>query len=686
MSAVVPDLHGVSFGKSLLSLTANSAECLEGANTDVCEGGSSLTTGTCTGTNTSTQSVLCYEKKFTSKEIITCDGKIIKLKAKMSLGAGASNDILWAEKWRPKTFFDLVGNEKTNRFILRWLRRWSKAVFDEKVIPENVKKSATLQGPAGSVGSLKPVGSAGSVKPIGSNGSMGNMVPKLYEVDPFDRPEKKILLIHGPPGIGKTSVVHIVAKQAGYEIMEINASDERAGQRVKDKIINSLSTQTFSGKPICLVCDEIDDNSKLLMRPIICICNDLFAHSLEKLRPFAEIVSFKKPLERTVKERLRKICQEEKIKIDHKDLNDIVSISNCDIRSCLNLLQFGISNNDDESRKKDFQINWFTIVKEIFQRNPKQIKKQQFENLQKIVITSGNYDKVVNGCFSLYHDVEYQDDLLSKPDEIGDWLYFHDIMYKSSYNLQNLALASYCGHVPMKFFNSFSDPYNREKQLKPKSDYEFYEAKRSNLDLQKNLLNNIQSITIKSNLNVSILSTQLLPYLSSILTPNLKSTRHNIKELERNKVDCAIATIKEFGFRIENKKDENGIYYLTLSPPIDNMIPFSEASLKQLAAKRLSMYPFFIEQLSKLNTLKRKRDVTDQDKENKNPKVNNNEKKFVNSADFFKNKYKDFSNVEKTSNESKPHKEEATRIWVKYNEGFSNAVRKNITWRELWET
>nr|5OKI_E Chain E, Chromosome transmission fidelity protein 18 [Saccharomyces cerevisiae S288C]5OKI_I Chain I, Chromosome transmission fidelity protein 18 [Saccharomyces cerevisiae S288C] len=24
------------------------------------------------------------------------------------------------------------------------------------------------------------------------------------------------------------------------------------------------------------------------------------------------------------------------------------------------------------------------------------------------------------------------------------------------------------------------------------------------------------------------------------------------------------------------------------------------------------------------------------------------------------------------------------KIWVKYNEGFSNAVRKNVTWNNLW--
>ena len=34
-------------------------------------------------------------------------------------------------------------------------------------------------------------------------------------------------LLYGPPGLGKTTLAHVVANHAGYKVVEINASDDR---------------------------------------------------------------------------------------------------------------------------------------------------------------------------------------------------------------------------------------------------------------------------------------------------------------------------------------------------------------------------------------------------------------------------------------------------------------------------
>jgi len=47
------------------------------------------------------------------------------------------------------------------------------------------------------------------------------------------------LLLYGPPGTGKSTLARIVAKVCGYRVAEINASDERSGDKILDKIKNA---------------------------------------------------------------------------------------------------------------------------------------------------------------------------------------------------------------------------------------------------------------------------------------------------------------------------------------------------------------------------------------------------------------------------------------------------------------
>ena len=81
------------------------------------------------------------------------------------------------------------------------------------------------------------------------------------DLDEFGRPQQKIALLCGPPGLGKTTLAHMVAIHAGYKPVEVNASDERT----TDLFLSQLEAATqmrsvvgVSPKPNCLILDEID--------------------------------------------------------------------------------------------------------------------------------------------------------------------------------------------------------------------------------------------------------------------------------------------------------------------------------------------------------------------------------------------------------------------------------------------
>lgn len=113
------------------------------------------------------------------------------------------NDELWVDKYRPRSYLELLSDETVNRQLLYWLKLWDKIVFNRNIIKP--KKQSMF----------------GKKKDI-------NEKKDIEEVDNRGYPIKRIALLSGPPGLGKTTLAHIAARHAGYNIVEINASDERS--------------------------------------------------------------------------------------------------------------------------------------------------------------------------------------------------------------------------------------------------------------------------------------------------------------------------------------------------------------------------------------------------------------------------------------------------------------------------
>ncbi len=198
---------------------------------------------------------------------------------------------------------------------------------------------------------------------------------------------KKALILHGPPGTGKTTLAYVVAQSTNSEIFELNASDLRNKAKLNEVLRPATEQKSLIKQNKIILVDEVDGISKVdwggitelisiinsSPYPIIITANDIWNKKLAALRKKAELLQLREIDYKTVKDILITILRKENKFIENQILTDIAVKSKGDLRAAINDLQtiseieypFPV---DFDERNKETDI--FNALKQIFKNKP----------------------------------------------------------------------------------------------------------------------------------------------------------------------------------------------------------------------------------------------------------------------------------------------------------------------------
>ncbi len=181
------------------------------------------------------------------------------------------------------------------------------------------------------------------------------LLEKIYKI--IEQKSVPNMILTGEPGTGKTSTVLIIAKNIfknkddyNENVLELNASDDRGLSIINNTIIPFCQKITNSQEKIIILdeADSITNKAQNLLSNIIAeykkncrfvfICNDSTKVN-ESIQSKCMIINYPKLKNGFINDKLIEICKKENIKYTKESIDELIFISDKDIRKSINNLE-----------------------------------------------------------------------------------------------------------------------------------------------------------------------------------------------------------------------------------------------------------------------------------------------------------------------------------------------------------
>jgi len=198
-------------------------------------------------------------------------------------------------------------------------------------------------------------------------------------------PKKKSLILNGPVGTGKTSMVLALAKEHNLELFELNASDLRNRSKLEEVLAPATKQRSLFKTGKIILMDEADGITasdrgglpELLALidktnfPIIITANNIWQKKFNLLRKKCQLVSVKELKDEIILQILENVLEKEGGKIKQETKQTIAKRSRGDVRAALNDLQTVLSLGEESyissQIEREKQESIFDALKKVFQ-------------------------------------------------------------------------------------------------------------------------------------------------------------------------------------------------------------------------------------------------------------------------------------------------------------------------------
>ena len=432
------------------------------------------------------------------------------------------------------------------------------------------------------------------------------------------------------------------------------------------------------------------DNSGI-KRPIICICNDIYAKALTLLRKEALVYNIKKTDDKKMIDRLYHISQIERLPLDKSVIKNICEQTKYDIRASLNCLQFISYNKANVNListlskdtlsfigSKDINENLYNIWNKLFfgsASNNESTFIPTYSNVKSLYSSSGSSNKIIEGLFTNYLKVENKttDKDIKARAELSELFSYEDTLSKKGFKTMSYDIFNYScmsGTYLAHYYKS--SKFDRNLIEYPSMFYDTRRNKKINADIIERIRENIEENGHKASLSKKVIVTQLIPYLYQLIQPSIREINIELMTAgEQKQIKDAINIMILCGMTFKENTDiESDL--IKYEPDISKVLRFGNVSF----APRLSNNQKVILKMEydKFKSLKNLNKIDENNKRLLEEKKKENNINVIMSTMAMgkKRKMGQFLSPE-------------YKFIYKYNEGVTNCVRRSLNVNYFFE-